>query len=116
MIALERNLCTDEVSSRTEKREVPRNRHLSVVGSRDDEVERASVRRKVLVSSRMSCDEPRRAHLLSVGALALRVGDGSDVRSESLGEEETKVTLVGIEVSVAKEGEGEIDKPGLRYR
>ena len=78
---------TDEVSSRAKERKVACDGHLGIVGRRDDEVERALVGRKVLVSAAVRSDEPRCAHLLSVGALALRVRDGGDVRSKSLGEE-----------------------------
>jgi hypothetical protein len=40
----------------------------------------------------MSCDEPGRAHLFGIGLLAFTVRDGSDVGSESFGEEQAKVS------------------------
>ena len=82
---------TDEVSARTEEREVAEEGHLLVVGRADDEIERALVRSKVVVLAAVSRNEASRAHLLGVGLLRLGVRDGSHVGPERLGEEEAKV-------------------------
>lgn len=85
---------TDEVSTGTEEREVSLDGHLGIVGRADDEIERPLVRRKDVVSSAVRGDEARRSHLLGVAALGLGVRDGSDVGSQGLCEEKSKVSLL----------------------
>jgi hypothetical protein len=50
------------------------------------------VRSKVLVTSGVSSDELGGSHLLRILLLPLRVGDGGDVGTQGLGEQEGKVT------------------------
>ena len=76
----------------SEQRQVAAQRHLVVVGRTDDQIERPGVGRKVLVTARVGGNEVGSTKLHGVVLLSLRVGDGSDVGPQSLGEQEGKVT------------------------
>jgi hypothetical protein len=66
--------------------------HLGIIGGRDDQVQRPGVRGEILLPTRVGGDKLGSAELHGILLLPLRVRDGSDVGTQGLGEQQSKVS------------------------
>ena len=82
----------DHLSVRSKQTEVSTKRHLRVIRGTDDQIQRPSVRLEILIPTRVSGDKVGSTELEGVFLFTLRVGDGGDVGTEGLGEQEGEMT------------------------
>lgn len=66
--------------------------HLGIIAGRDDQVQRPGVRGEILLPTRVGGDKLGSAELHGILLLPLRVRDGSDVGTQGLGEQQSKVS------------------------